>query len=45
MLFYPVNPREVEIERARVYKSVSDVPVRPDIITIYLPPEKLSAAE
>jgi uncharacterized protein len=38
---YPVNPRETEIEGARVYKSVSDVPVRPDIITIYLPPKKL----
>ena len=38
---YPVNPRETEIEGARVYKSVSDVPVRPDIVTIYLPPEKL----
>jgi hypothetical protein len=38
---YPVNPRETEIEGARVYKLVSDVPVRPDIVTIYLPPEKL----
>ena len=38
---YPVHPRETEIEGARVYKSVSEVPVRPDIITIYLPPEKL----
>jgi predicted CoA-binding protein len=38
---YPVNPREMEIEGARVYKSVSEVPVRPDIVTIYLPPEKL----
>jgi predicted CoA-binding protein len=38
---YPVNPREVEIEGAQVYTSISDVPVRPDIITVYLPPEKL----
>jgi len=38
---YPVNSRETEIEGARVYKSVSEVPVRPDIITIYLAPEKL----
>jgi predicted CoA-binding protein len=38
---YPVNPRETVIEGARVYKSVSEVPVRPDIVTIYLPPEKL----
>jgi len=38
---YPVNPRETEIEGERVYRSVSEVPVRPEIITIYLPPEKL----
>ncbi len=38
---YPVNPRETEIEGARVYQSISDVPVRPEIITVYLPPEKL----
>jgi predicted CoA-binding protein len=38
---YPVNLHETEIEGARVYKSVSEVPVRPDIVTIYLPPEKL----
>src|SRR5271155_1761590 len=38
---YPVNPRETEIEGERVYKSVADVPMRPDIVTVYLPPEKL----
>jgi predicted CoA-binding protein len=38
---YPVNPRETEIEGERVYRSVSEVPVRPDIVTIYMPPEKL----
>jgi predicted CoA-binding protein len=38
---YPVNPCETKIEGTRVYKSVSDVPVRPDIATIYLLPEKL----
>src|SRR5580693_3250392 len=38
---YPVNPRETEIEGARVYQTVSAVPVRPDIVTVYLPPEKL----
>ena len=38
---YPVNPREAEIEGARVYKSISDVPVRPDVVTVYLPPEKV----
>jgi predicted CoA-binding protein len=38
---YPINPHETEIEAARVYKSVSDVPVWPHIVTIYLPPEEL----
>jgi predicted CoA-binding protein len=38
---YPVNPRETEIEGARVYKSIAEVPVRPDTVTVYLPPEKL----
>ncbi len=38
---YPVNPRETEIEGAPVYKSITDVPVRPNTVTVYLPPEKL----
>ena len=38
---YPVNLRETEIEGARVYRTISEVPVRPDIVTVYLPPEKL----
>ena len=38
---YPVNPRETEIEGVRVYKSISEVPVWPNIVTVYLPPEKL----
>jgi uncharacterized protein len=38
---FPVNPRETEIEGARVYKSIAEVPVRPDIVTVYVPPDKL----
>lgn len=38
---YPINLRENEIEGARVYRTISEVPVRPDIVTVYLPPEKL----
>src|SRR5262245_17280711 len=35
---YPVNPKETEIEGLRCWPSVSDLPVRPDRITVYLPP-------
>ena len=38
---YPVNLRESVIEGERVYRSISEVPVRPEIVTVYLPPEKL----
>jgi predicted CoA-binding protein len=38
---YPINLRENEIEGARVYRTISEVPVRLDIVTVYLPPEKL----
>lgn len=35
---YPVNPRESVIEGFAVSKSIADVPARPDIVTVYLPP-------
>lgn len=35
---YPVNPKETEIEGQRCYASVGDLPVRPDRISVYLPP-------
>lgn len=35
---YPVNPRADEIEGMAVSSSIADVPVRPDIVTVYLPP-------
>ena len=38
---YPVNLRESVIEGERVYRSISEVPVRPETVTVYLPPEKL----
>jgi len=38
---YPVNPREKEIEGARAYATVAEVPVRPNIVTVYLRPERL----
>ena len=38
---YPVNPRESEIEGVPALKSITEVPVRPDIVTAYLPPAVL----
>ncbi len=35
---FPVNPRGGEIEGLAVYKSVMDIPVKLDRITVYLPP-------
>src|SRR5580692_11644542 len=38
---YPVNPRETEIEGLPAFKSIQDVPVRPQMISVYLPPAVL----
>jgi predicted CoA-binding protein len=38
---YPVNHKEDAIEGIRAFHSIRDVPVRPDIISIYLRPEVL----
>lgn len=35
---FPVNPRESIVEGLTSYASIRDVPVRPDIISVYLPP-------
>ena len=34
---YPVNPNEAEIEGIAVYRSIGEVPVRPAMISVYLP--------
>ena len=41
---YPVNPKADEIEGLRAYKSILDVPVRPAMISVYLPPPALLKA-
>lgn len=41
---YPVNPKEAEIEGLPAYATISDVPVRPDLVSIYLPPTLLLKA-
>lgn len=38
---FPVNPRESEIEGIAAFKSIRDVPVRPQMIGVYLPPPVL----
>ena len=38
---YPVNPKETEIEGLPAFKNILDVPVRPKLISVYLPPPVL----
>lgn len=38
---YPVNPKESAIEGRPAFKSIADVPGRPDLISVYLPPPVL----
>jgi len=38
---YPVNPHEQTIEALKVFKSVTELPVRPAMISIYVPPAVL----
>ena len=38
---FPVNPKESEIEGLPAFKTVADVPVRPQMISVYVPPPVL----
>jgi uncharacterized protein len=38
---YPVNPNEAEVEGLPAFKSIKDVPVRPEMVTVYVPPPVL----
>jgi predicted CoA-binding protein len=38
---YPVNPKESEIEGLPAFKTIAEVPVRPNLISVYLPPPVL----
>ena len=38
---YPVNPKETAIEGLPAFPSIRDVPVRPQMISVYLPPPVL----
>ena len=39
---YPVNAKETLIEGLPVYPSITEVPVRPDKISVYVPPAIVS---
>lgn len=38
---YPVNPNEPEVEGLATFKTVRDIPVRPKMISVYVPPTVL----
>lgn len=35
---FPINPKETTIEGFRAFASIRDIPERPSVITVYLPP-------
>ena len=35
---FPVNPKEQEIEGLRTFATIAEVPVRPEMVSVYLPP-------
>jgi predicted CoA-binding protein len=38
---FPVNPKETQIESMPAFKNIGEVPVRPNLISVYLPPPVL----
>jgi predicted CoA-binding protein len=38
---FPVNPKEEVVEGLRAFKSIAEVPVRPQLVSVYLPPAVL----
>src|ERR1700759_3719184 len=38
---FPVNPKEAHIEGLPAFKSIADVPARPNLVSVYLPPPVL----
>jgi uncharacterized protein len=35
---WPVNPKEATVEGLPAFASIADVPARPDLVSVYLPP-------
>lgn len=40
---YPVNPHEAQVEGVPAFKRIGDVPIRPDMVSVYLQPEILKS--
>jgi len=38
---YPVSLTETEVEGLPAFKSIRDVPVQPQMVTVYIPPPRL----
>jgi predicted CoA-binding protein len=38
---FPVNPNESEVEGIPAFRSVKDLPVRPEMVSVYVPPAVL----
>jgi predicted CoA-binding protein len=38
---FAVNPNETQVEGLTTFKSIADLPVRPEMVTVYIPPAKL----
>ncbi|MHC1770041.1 MAG: CoA-binding protein [Verrucomicrobiia bacterium] len=38
---YPVNLTEAQVEGEAAYRTILDVPERPDRVTVYIPPQDL----
>ena len=38
---YPINPKETQIENLPAFPSIREVPVRPQMVSVYLPPPVL----
>jgi predicted CoA-binding protein len=41
---YPVNLKEAKIEGLQTFANIREIPVRPHMISVYLPPETLLKA-
>ena len=37
-IVYPVNPKEEMIEGLKAFKTIGDLPVKPEMVSVYLPP-------